>query len=220
MTPRLNAGRLAILSAMPGPQATDESATAPQTPSAPIFRRPAPEDALDLAYRTFLSGERVEMGALAAELNISAPTLYRWVGTREQLLDAVLGRIADELGADAVAAAQGRGDGLVLDLVRKTMAGAAGFTPGRSFVQREPQLALRLALGRSGAVHRSLTRMLRAAIEQTRTADQARALDGQIDLMIEVCTGLQWTAVAIGDEPQVEGAVDVVRALLRCADGS
>ncbi len=182
----------------------------------PIIRRPEPQDALDLAQATFLSGVRVEMGTIAAQLGISQPTLYRWFGTREQLLDRVFERVTDEFVAVAIAEAEGDGDERVLDFVRQLMTATAAFAPALSFIEREPQLALRLVLAEAGAVHRSLTRALRAVIGETRPAEEALALEGQVDLMIQVGTGLQWAAIAVGDDPQVEGAVEVVRALLAC----
>ena len=180
----------------------------------PIIRRPALQDALDIAQARFLSEVRVEMGALAAQIGISEPTLYRWVGTREQLLDRVLERVAEEFLAIAIAEAEGEGDERVLDVVRRMMLTAAAFQPGRSFIAREPQLALRLVLGEAGAVHRALARALRSVIGETRPADQALALESKVDLMVQVCTGLQWAAVAAGNEPHADGAVEVVRAML------
>jgi AcrR family transcriptional regulator len=181
---------------------------------APIIRRPKLQDALDLAQATFLSGVRVEMGALAAQLGISQPTLYRWVGTREQLLDRVLERVTDEFLAVAIAEAEGDGDERVLDFVRRMMSVTAAFQPALDFIAREPQLALRLVLAEAGAVHRSLARALRAVIGETRPPEEALALESQVDLAVQVCTGLQWGTIAVGDHPQVEGAVEVVRALL------
>jgi AcrR family transcriptional regulator len=180
----------------------------------PVIRRPKLQDALDLARATFLSGARVEMGALAAQLDISQPTLYRWVGTREQLLDRVLERVTDEFLAVAIAEAEGDGDERVLDFVGRMMNATAAFQPALDFIAREPQLALRLVLAEAGAVHRSLARALRTVIGETRPPKEALALENQVDLAIQVCTGLQWGTIAVGDDPQVEGAVEVVRALL------
>lgn len=181
---------------------------------APVIRRPEPQDALDLAQATFVSGVRVEMATLAAQLGISLPTLYRWVGTREQLLDRVLERVTDEFLAVAISDAEGDSDERVLDFIRRMMNATAAFEPGLTFVAREQQLALRLVLAESGAVHRSLARALRTLIGETRPPEQARTLEDKVDLAIRVCTGLQWASVAVGDDPQVEGAVEVVRALL------
>jgi AcrR family transcriptional regulator len=186
----------------------------------PIIRRPALQDALDMAKATFVSEVRVEMAALAAQVGISEPTLYRWVGTREQLLDRVLECVTEEFLDVAIAEAEGQGDERVLDVVRRMMLTAAAFQPGRSFIAREPQLALRLVLGESGAVHRALAQALRGLIGQTRPADQALVLESKVDLMVQVCTGLQWAAIAAGNEPHPEGAVEVVRALLAAGEAT
>src|SRR5271165_2942372 len=47
-------------------------------------------DAFKLARRKFMAGERVDMTTLARELGINRVTLYRWVGSREQLLVEVM----------------------------------------------------------------------------------------------------------------------------------
>src|SRR5256885_16915165 len=51
--------------------------------------RPTPAAAFHAARRMFLKGRRVDMRALAAELGISRPTLYRWTGPRERQLSDV-----------------------------------------------------------------------------------------------------------------------------------
>ncbi|SEL54363.1 hypothetical protein SAMN04515665_11458 [Blastococcus sp. DSM 46786] len=45
-----------------------------------------PPEVLRLARRRLLSGERLEMSSLAADLGVNRVTLYRWVGSRERLL--------------------------------------------------------------------------------------------------------------------------------------
>lgn len=180
----------------------------------PILRRPKRQDALDLAHATFRSGVRVEMGTLAAQLGISQPTLYRWVGTREQLLDAVLERITDETVESALAAASGDGDERVLDFVRRFADASGTFQAGHRFIAREPELALRLILSERRGVHRSAAQGLRRVVAETRRAEQAVALDQQIDLMVQAGAALQWATIAAGDDPRIEGAIEVVRALL------
>jgi AcrR family transcriptional regulator len=53
-------------------------------------RHPSALDAFLAARRRFLAGERVDMTALAAQLGVNRVTLYRWVGSREQLLVEVV----------------------------------------------------------------------------------------------------------------------------------
>jgi AcrR family transcriptional regulator len=57
-------------------------------------RRPSALDAFLAARRRFVAGERVDMTALAAQLGVNRVTLYRWVGSREQLLVEVVWSLA------------------------------------------------------------------------------------------------------------------------------
>jgi AcrR family transcriptional regulator len=54
-----------------------------------------PIDAFRLARRKWQSAERIDMSALAKELGINRVTLYRWVGSREQLLVEVIWSLAE-----------------------------------------------------------------------------------------------------------------------------
>src|SRR5262245_38648428 len=56
--------------------------------------KPTAIDAFKLARRRFLAGERIDMTPLAEELGVNRTTLYRWVGTREQLLVEILWSLA------------------------------------------------------------------------------------------------------------------------------
>jgi hypothetical protein len=69
--------------------------------------RPTALNAFRLARRKFLAAERVDMSALAYELGVNRATLYRWVGSRDQLLveiiwspgERTLENIGDDVGA-------------------------------------------------------------------------------------------------------------------------
>jgi hypothetical protein len=61
-----------------------------------LFRKPTPQDAFELGRATFVANERVDMQALTARLGVARTTLHRWVGTRESLLDRILGDLASE----------------------------------------------------------------------------------------------------------------------------
>ncbi|MFF2554362.1 QsdR family transcriptional regulator [Nocardia sp. NPDC058058] len=53
-------------------------------------RRPTALDAFALARADFLAGERIDIGSIAQRLGVNRVTLYRWVGTREQLIIEVV----------------------------------------------------------------------------------------------------------------------------------
>ena len=74
-----------------------------------VDRRPAAIDAFLTARHRFLAGERVDMTALAAELRVNRVTLYRWVGSREQLLVEVVWSLARRTLDDLEASHRGKG---------------------------------------------------------------------------------------------------------------
>src|SRR5689334_9858015 len=79
--------------------------------------RPTPLDALGLARRRWLAGERLDMGGLAAELGISRATLYSWVGSRERLLGEVIWSFAEQGVRQARDAAGGEGSDYIVDVM-------------------------------------------------------------------------------------------------------
>lgn len=62
-------------------------------------------EAVRLARRAFMAGERIDLQRIAARLGVDRTTLFRWVGNRDQLLVAVLTSLADPTLRDAAAAA-------------------------------------------------------------------------------------------------------------------
>lgn len=180
----------------------------------PRFRRAKPPDAIDLAVETFLGGMRVDMQTLAAQLDVSPATLYRWFGSRRALLDRVFERLAEQFSAAARSGAQGDGDERVCDYARRLMTAAAAFEPARSFVSREPQLALRLLLGRDGAIHRVVAQEMEEVISQARPPRQPRPPEEQIPVIVQVATALVWATFAIGEEPQIDSAVEIIGMIL------
>jgi len=186
----------------------------------PIFRRPTPQDALDIARTAFLDDERVEIGVLAAQLSISRVTLYRWFGTREKLIEQVLVQLAGVFAAAAEGEAEGDGDERILDFTRRIMNATVHSQPLRGFVEREPQLALRLLIGERGEVHNRVLDALSDVVAHTYSPERAKALEHNIDVVVRVATALQWGTLAIGEEPKTEEAVEILRILLNAGQNT
>jgi len=74
-----------------------------------VSSRPTATDAVRLARRRWLAGERVDMSAMAAELDVNRVTLYRWLGSREALLVDIVWELAEQTLADVDARTRGRG---------------------------------------------------------------------------------------------------------------
>ena len=179
--------------------------------------RPTPLDALRLARKRWLAGERLDMGALAEELGISRATLYTWVGSKDRLLGEVLWSFAANGLEQVIAHAKGTGADYIVDVFERFARENASFEPLVRFVAREPELALRLITSKHGPVQ---ARMIAATRELLTEQVQAGALELAFDadtlayMIIRIAESFIYSDVITGSEPDVDKAVEVVRVLL------
>src|SRR4051812_10915754 len=73
------------------------------------------EDVLEAGMYRYLRGSRIDVQAIAAELGLGRTTIYRWFGSREELIGEVIFRAAEPLIDAARSAARGRGGVALLD---------------------------------------------------------------------------------------------------------
>ena len=179
--------------------------------------RPTPLDALAAGRRRFLAGERIDMGALAAELGVSRATLYSWVGSKERLLGEVIWSFAADGVRQAREAATGTGADHIVDVVERFVHLNATFQPLRRFIEQDPELALRLLTSKHGPVQERMIAVARELLDEQVAAgalEPALDLDALAYLMIRVNESFLYSDVITGTEPDVEQAVEVVRLLL------
>ncbi|GIG70051.1 QsdR family transcriptional regulator [Phytomonospora endophytica] len=175
--------------------------------------------ALRLARETFIGGERVDMGALAAALGVDRTSLFRWVGNRDALLSEVLWSLAvptllqaedaaeDLAGAERVAALL---IAFIDDLIR-----AEYF---RVFLRREPARALRLLTTADSPIQR---RYLATTAWVVRRDLGEEPFDGTIApeelayLLVRVSESFTYADLITGEEPSAERAGTAIRHLLR-----
>jgi len=182
----------------------------------PVFRRATKEDAFDLARKTFLADERVDMQILASQLGIARATLHRWVQTRENLLDNVLAELTTEFFDLSRAQANGKPDDVIAKTITIIVNTTARFEPVRGFVRREPELALRLLVGERFAVRRRLLASIQGLLVEV-LPDEADKLRGFAETVVQVGVALSWPALVAGDEPSGERTAKICRALLTAA---
>ena len=177
-----------------------------------VFRKPTRDDAITLARTLFLEGQRVEMGALAAELGIGRTTLYRWVGEREDLIEEVLAGLVDDWFEEVDRAARGTGRARVIDLFRKFLEIAAASGPLTELAGREPALTMRLLLDRGGKVAIRSKQLLSEV-----TARDLPDLDvppNIVDAIEMGAASLVWANMAAGRAPDIDGAVSLASTLI------
>jgi AcrR family transcriptional regulator len=102
------------------------------------------EDVLAAAMYRYLRGRRIDVQAIAAELGLGRATIYRWFGSREDLIGEVLVQAADPLLDAARANARGRGGRALLDTFDRFNRSLADAPALRQFVEQERDAALRI----------------------------------------------------------------------------
>jgi AcrR family transcriptional regulator len=173
--------------------------------------RPTRQHALHVARSIFVNGRRLDMESVCAAADIGRTTLYRWVGDRERLIGAVLAELTDETWRLAEDEAEADGLDRALDTIRRFMDMTATFPPLRRFAERESQLALRIMLSPHGPVNERLC----AGVQRAFVRSNAGSLSPETtDILVQLGTALEWTPIAIGEPPEIERAIKLMRSLL------
>lgn len=184
----------------------------------PAPARPTPLDLFALARRTWLAGERVDIGALAARLSIGRATAFRWVGSRDLLLAEILWSMCDKLMTQA---AQHAGDrhgaariGAICAYAVRTM---VDFRPLRQFVRQDPEYALKLLTSKLGPVQGRAIERVRALLADEAATGRWKpplSLDTLAYLIVRVCESFVYARVISDQAPDVAEAGVAVELLL------
>lgn len=121
--------------------------------------------ALALARKRFISGERVDVQAIARELGLARATMHRWFGTRELLLGEVLAELGEQRLAAIRRQAQGEGGAALLDCFDRFNRELAS-TPGMvALLAQEQDRALRILTSSGGVVQPRMVAAIQRLID-------------------------------------------------------
>jgi AcrR family transcriptional regulator len=143
------------------------------TTTVPRRGRPAAasrDDVLAAALHRYLRGRRVDVQAIAAELGLGRTTIYRWFGSREELIGEVLFRAAEPLLEAARKAARGRGGPALLETFDRFNRSLADAPALRQFLEQERDAALRIITSSGGVLQPRMVARIAGLIE-----DEVRA---------------------------------------------
>jgi AcrR family transcriptional regulator len=185
--------------------------------------RPTALDAFRLARRTFLAGVRVDMQALARTLNVDRATVYRWVGSREQLLAEILWSLIEPTIADLrkthchpgrpAVAGQSPAAAVITGTVRAVIA-----NPGmQCFLDREGDLALRLLTTKASDFEARLVALIADLVSQETTAGRLTAavpIDDLPYVLVRIMESYVYLGLITGEHPDPDRAERVINALL------
>ncbi len=130
--------------------------------------RPAASDRRTLiatAAQEFEGGRRIEMSALADRLGLSRTTLYRWFGTREELLGTIIAGGGETIVRAARKRSRGGGAQALLatfDAINREVASNA---PLRSYLAQEGESALQVLTRSDGIVQPRMVAAIQEVID-------------------------------------------------------
>ncbi len=176
--------------------------------------RPTATDAFRLARRRWLAGERVDMSAMAGELDVNRVTLYRWIGSRETLLVEIVWGLAEQTLTDVSRQVRGRGAERVVAIVTRFV-GVVIANPGmQRWLADEGELAMRL-LTRSdrGFQPRLIDRIDALLAEEGVELDADRREVAYV--IVRVIESYTYLDLILGERPDARRAEPILRLLLR-----
>jgi AcrR family transcriptional regulator len=175
-----------------------------------------PAGAFEAARRMYLAGERLDMGRLAGELGVARTTLYRWTGSREQLLTDVIWSLTEDLIAVEWPRIRGRGTARLVRAFRAYTETVAKSRALQAFLRNETTVALRLLTTQGGFQDRLVTVVARLIVEEhERGAFELRADPGDLAYaVVRVIEGFIYNDAIAAVEPEIDRAMRIVRLIL------
>lgn len=181
-------------------------------------RRPTALDAFKLARRSFLAGRRIDMSALADELGVNRVTLYRWVGSREQLLVEVIWSLARRTLETIDDEVRAHGSERIVRVTTGFLEAVIASAAMRRWLTDEGESAMRLLTRRDTDFQpRLIAAMHRLLVEEA----EAERLELPVDLhevayvLVRLIESYVYLDFITGEQPDARRAEPIVRLLLR-----
>jgi AcrR family transcriptional regulator len=182
------------------------------------FERPTPLDAFKLARRKFLAAERVDMSAIADELGVNRVTLYRWVGSREQLLVEVVWSVAERTLVNVQRGVRSKGSERVVRVVTRFLEAVIASEAMRHWLAEEGELAMRLLTRHDTEFQPRLIdaieRLLHEEADAGRLALPADLRDVAY-VIVRLLESYTYLDLITGERPDARRAEPILRLLLR-----
>src|SRR4051794_12567637 len=183
-----------------------------------VSPRPTVEDALRAGRRKFLAPERVDMSALADELGVHRVTLYRWLGSRDQLLVEVIWSLAQRTLADADRRTRARGAERIVRVVTRFVETVIANPGMQRWLADEGEHAMRLLTRHETDFQPRLIAAIEALLHEE--ADAGR-LEIPVDLhelayvIVRLIESYIYLDLITGEHPDARRAEPILRMLLR-----
>jgi AcrR family transcriptional regulator len=181
-----------------------------------VTQRPTATDALRLARRTFLAPRRLDMSVLADELGVNRVTLYRWIGSRDQLLVEVIWSLAQDTLALVDSGPRTRGAERIVSTVVGFLEAVISNPGMRRWLSEEGEHAMRLLTRHETDFQPRLIAAVHQLLEE-----EAETLDLPVDLnelayvVVRLIESYTYLDLITGEAPDAKRAEPILRMLLR-----
>jgi len=178
--------------------------------------RVTPLDVLKLARKKWIHGERIDIGELALELGVGRATVFRWVGTRENLYGEVIATLFTVSLERANAEAKGHGLEHFFDVVERVLLALVSSAPLRRFVEADPEFALRVLTSKHSPVQHRCMQAFRVEVERHAAAGEMEPALPPEDLaylLVRIVESFLYRDVITGAEPDMATALSAIRIL-------
>lgn len=194
---------------MTQPRSTPLSRLLGSTPE----KKVTPLDAFRLARTQWLAGERLDIGKLAGELGVARATVFRWVGSRENLYGEICSQLFLKTLEKAEASAKGHGLDRMLDVIERLLRALATSPALKYFVEQDPQFAMKVLTSRASPVQFRCVQAIRELIFQL-VPEPALPADDLAYIIVRVTESFLYRDQITGDEIEIEAAIRAIRLLL------
>jgi AcrR family transcriptional regulator len=180
-----------------------------------------PLEVFKLARKCYLRGERISIGDLAKAVGVSRGTLYRWVGSKELLLDEIFWSLLKPAFQRAVAETPGQGIEHVVNVHRAFMTAILSFPPVQKFIDDDPNYSLRILTNLSSGVS---VRMIKVTADHLRAQEAAGHLrlhsapEKLAEIFILANQAIIYSDVISGRSPAIEKACLLIQMLLSSSE--
>jgi AcrR family transcriptional regulator len=180
-------------------------------------RSPDPLTAFRVARRWFLEGRRIEMQELAAELGVNRATLFRWVGSRDDLFGEIIWSLAEPTLKRVIDEASGQGGRRITAAAGRfaTLVDQAGFL--REFLRREPERALRILTTRASTVQARMVSAIEALLVDEITQGRLHPPLPPPELaylIVRIVESFLYADIITGEQLDIAKAEQAIAALL------
>ena len=176
-------------------------------------KRVTPLDAFKLARKKWLAGERLDVGKIAGELGVGRATVFRWVGTRENLYAEICFALFQKELERAASGARGQGLDRLLDTIERVLHALAAAAPLRRFLADDPEFALRVLTSRHSPVQHRCTIAITELIDDSRI--EPALPSGELAyIVVRITEAFLYRDVVTSADTEIEAALQAIRILL------